>query len=528
MSYENAAQTLDQMELTNQTYAEAILHTGATMSPPQDIESSLPPAPAFNSKLLPQPIAEWVLDEADRMNCAPDYIAASLIVSLGSALGARCAMKPKRYDDWIVTPNLYGGIVGEPSSKKSPAASAATRFLNLLEAKEAQTHKDNMTTYEAEMAAYDAQQQAIKANMKKAATGKKSADSMTAAIHDLKSLEPPEEPVQRRFIVNDSTVAKLGDLLVNNPQGLLVFRDELVGLLSSWDKEGSEGDRAFYLEGWNGTGSFTIDRVQRGSLFIQNLCLSILGGIQPELLERYLSEMSNSLDNDGRFQRFQMLVYPEAVGWKWTDRYPIKEAREYVRGVFEHLAYADFTQIGAYPATDYIKMPHFIFSEEALSLFIQWSEELNTVLIPQEDNPLMRQHYGKFEKLFCALALILHLSNGDTGDISRGAAIRAAAWCEYLAGHAKRVYGLIETSRVKTAKALGRKIKEGKMHDHFTARDVQRKQWSGLATILQVESALDILESFEWLKGYTADIGTNGGRPTTKYVINPILGGRKS
>ena len=148
----------------------------------------------------------------------------------------------------------------------------------------------------------------------------------------LEPLDTPSEPTARRFIVNDATVEKLGDLLVDNPQGLLVFRDELIGLLASWEKEGREGDKAFYLEGWNGTASFNIDRIARGSLHIKNLCLSVFGGIQPELMERYLAGMASSMDNDGRIQRFQVLVFPESVPWEWRDRYPVKGAREAVRG----------------------------------------------------------------------------------------------------------------------------------------------------------------------------------------------------
>ena len=85
-----------------------------------------------------------MLDEADRMPCSPDYVAAALIVGLGSVIGARCAIKPKRRDDWIVTPNLFGGVVGDPSSKKTPAIGAPLRFLDRLEAKEAEKHAEAM------------------------------------------------------------------------------------------------------------------------------------------------------------------------------------------------------------------------------------------------------------------------------------------------------------------------------------------------------------------------------------------------
>ena len=120
--------------------------------------------------------------------------------------------------------------------------------------------------HEAELAAFAARQSAITASMKKAAAGKGDGLKMDAAVAELQSLEPPEEPHQRRFKTNDATVEKIGDLLTQNPGGLLVFRDELIGLLSSWDKEGREGDRAFYLEGWNGTGSFNIDRIAVATL----------------------------------------------------------------------------------------------------------------------------------------------------------------------------------------------------------------------------------------------------------------------
>lgn len=153
---------------------------------PKEIKSDLPLAPAFDAKaMLPEALADFVLDEADRIPCSPDYIAAALIVSAGSVIGARCAIKPKRRDDWIVTPNLFGGIVGDPSSKKSPALGTVTRFLDRLEAKEAEKLEDAKKIYEAEKAAFEAHQSAVKASMKKAATGKGDHLKMNAAIADL-------------------------------------------------------------------------------------------------------------------------------------------------------------------------------------------------------------------------------------------------------------------------------------------------------------------------------------------------------
>ncbi len=488
---------------------------------PAALKIDLPAAPAFDAMaLLPRQLAEFVLDEADRMPCPPDYIAAALVVALGSVIGSRCALKPKRCADWIVTPNLFGGVVGDPSAKKTPAVSTVMRFMDRLEAKEADSLIDKRKVFDAEVAAFEARQSAVKATMKKAAAGKGDGLKMDAAVADLQGLETPSEPHERRFKSNDATVEKLGDLLTHNPDGILVFRDELIGLLSSWEREGREGDRAFYLEGWNGTGSFNVDRIGRGSLHIPCLCLSVFGGIQPDLLARYLSGIVSSLDNDGRIQRFQVLVFPEPVPWEWRDRYPVKGAREAVRDLFGRLAVFDPGEDGATPADEFVKLPHFSFDDKALEVFIEWSGDLHRERIASESNPLMQQHLGKFEKLFCALALILHFADGRIGQVKADTAIRAAAWCQYLEGHARRVYGLVETAKVATAAMVGRRLAEGRLTDGFTARDVVRKGWAGIGTSAQAEAALAVLDERGWVQ--SVDIEDHG-RPTTRYYINPAI-----
>jgi hypothetical protein len=136
----------------------------------------------------------------------------------------------------------------------------------------------------------------------------------------------------------------------------------------------------------------------------------------------------------------------------------------------------------------------------------------------------MQQHFGKFEKLFCAIALILHLANDSTGPVTADSALRAVAWCEYLTGHARRVYGLVEASKVTTARTVSRRIAEGKLDDGFTVRDLVRKQWSGVTTVLQAEAVLGILEESGHVKGIE---GLNTiGRPTTNYFINPLVRSR--
>ena len=155
-----------------------------------------------------------------------------------------------------------------------------------------------------------------------------------------------ETPTRRRYLVNDSSVEKLGELLNENPNGLLVFRDELLGLLYSLERDGQEGARQFYLETWNGNGRFTYDRIGRGTVDIEACCLSVLGSIQPGPLQDYLA----TAPDDGLIQRFQLAVWPDLEpGWTNVDRWPNRDAKERAGSVFSRLDGLTALAIGATP-----------------------------------------------------------------------------------------------------------------------------------------------------------------------------------
>ena len=493
---------------------------------PRPIAHELRAVPAFQPEtLLPDVLRVWVMDEAERMPCPPDYVAAAALVALGSVIGARCAIRPKQNDSWLIVPNLWGAVVGDPSAKKSPALDAGLRPLDKLIAKAHKTHETTEREYLGQMLVYDARKDAIESRVKQQA--KKSGQGLAEIAQELGDLAEPETPKERRYQTNDTTVEKLGELLRDNPGGILAKRDELVGLIASWDREGREGERAFWLEAWNGNQHFDTDRIGRGHVRIENVCVSLMGGIQPDKLIAYLEEAANALANDGMLQRFQMLVYPDHRYWEWRDMSPNKEARDAAYAVFEKLAGMDAVAFGAAPADDFAKFPYFRFGADAQVVFIEWSADLHRNRIEREDNPIIRQHLAKYDKLFPALALILHLVDcvhrGITGPVDKDAALRAAAWCEYLEGHARRCYGLLADAGQRATQALSDRIKRGMLPDGFTARDVRRNQWRHLSADESIRAALDWLEGEGWVRPERTPESTTGGRPTVRYRINPAL-----
>jgi Protein of unknown function (DUF3987) len=245
---------------------------------PKPIESSLPPVSPFDAKLLPDSLRDYVLDVADRQQAPPDFAAVAGICGLAALAGNRVRIRPKQNDDWEVVPNLWGAIIGRPSAMKSPAMRSALAALYAIQdslGKDWEAAQRD-ASIEGALSGLDAKEAA-----KKAAKAIKGGDREEAKrLLSERANDNGEAPCPR-LIVNDATVEKLGELLNENPHGLLLIRDELPGFLAKMESEEYQSERAFYLEAYNGDGKYTYDRIGRGTIPIENCTLSIIGGIQP-------------------------------------------------------------------------------------------------------------------------------------------------------------------------------------------------------------------------------------------------------
>jgi hypothetical protein len=497
-----------------------------TWDEPAPLPDGLPPVALFDMALLPAALRGWVWDVAERMQVPPDFPAVAALVSLAAVVGRQVGIYPKRYDDWLVVPNLWGALVGRPSVMKTPALEAGLKPLDRLVAEATQEHQQSVADYDAKLLIYEAQLVAHKAALKQAAK-----DGDDAALSRL-AASPPEKPVlpvARRYSTNDATVEKIGELLIENPIGLLQFRDELVGWLRNLDKPGREGDRAFFLESFGGMRGYEIDRIGRGSLSVPAVCLSLLGGIQPGPLASYVyaAASDDNAGNDGLLQRFQLLVWPdEPVTWRNVDRYPNTEAKNAAYAVYKRLATLDTAALGAVrPDGEPGAVPALRFTAEAQAVFDAWHERLERRLRSGEMSAPLESHLAKYRSLMPSLALLSHLADSapdDTAGVGVEAAVRACAWCDdYLESHARRLYAHAEDPSIERARALLEHIQAGDVKDGTPVYHILRHHWSRLTESDELTSAITTLETFSWVQVQRLSGGR--GRPSDVLRIHPSL-----
>lgn len=520
---------------------------------PTPITQTLPPVKTITSDMLPKNLWRYTDNQALRLSTPHEYIGVPLVIGLASTIGTKVSIFPKMLDDWETIPNLWGAIIGNPSTKKSPALSAGVKPLHNLTFKAKEQYEHFKKEFATQKEVNEFKTKAAREELKKLAKEQaKQADDTENPITDddlkakAQSIAEASEadetaPMLKRYITDDSTYQKLGELLSQTHNGLLVERDELTGLLAALKGEQNEEARNFYLEAYNGTGSKIMDRVMRGSIFIDKHCLSVVGGIQPDKLEHYLSNSIKGLGNDGLMQRFQLSVYPDHIkGRKEKDIAVDKGTRQAVYDLFEiidNMTIGDFIKYGACKPDQFCNRPHYRFTKEAAEHFLQWYDH-NTAKAESSDHTIISEHLMKYTKTVPSLALIFHLIDcieydANLGGVSLTALQTAIKWQKMLETHMYRIYSLVTDSANIKAHYLSEKIlkvaEKGTdktditdwLTHGFTARQLIRRGWKGLTATDDVLNALEVLIEHDWLTWESVPSTGRGGRPTERYYINP-------
>jgi hypothetical protein len=442
---------------------------------PVDLWGKFSP-PTLPRGLLPEIIEHFAFDQGRDMGADISGVAMAALVICAAAIPDKVQLQVKRHNtEWRESARLWVALIGPPSSKKSPILTTAARPLRKIDARQARD-------YAQLRAAYDRLPKEEKAET-----------------------EPPK---QVRSVVQDVTIEAVQDVAKDNPNGLLCYQDELSGWFGSMDKysggRGSARDRAFWLEAFNG-GTYSVQRVARGSVFIENLSVSLIGGIQPEPIR----EIADESVDDGLLQRLLPITLAPAVTGR--DEAMSQVVVEY-DGLISRLR-------GLATAT-------LRFDEEAQ----RYREELEV-----RHNKLQRlecihrklaNHIGKYDGIFARLCVVWHcIENVEAGSastvISEQTARRVGSFLHgFLLPHAYAFYnGVLGLSNDhdNVMAVAGYILSHGLTK--ITNRDLKR----GDRTMRRLgpEQALAVfeqLEAFGWLDRVSSE-----RRAPSHWRVNPAV-----
>ena len=453
--------------------------------------------PAFPVDALPIPFQAFVADQSELMGTDPALMGVAALAAAAACLDDRIQIQPKRFvTKYRESARLWVAPIGPPSTKKSPGISAALAPLKKINAEWLEEWGKIMCTYS-------------KASKEAKARGD----------------DPPPWPSNlRRLIVSDATTEALGKILNEAmPRGVLVYRDELSGWIGGMDAYKSGGksvDRPVWLEAYNG-GSQQIDRIGRGHLNIENFSVTLIGGIQPQVIET----LRKSTDEDGLWQRFIIVKVRKAVAEQ--DRVPDEEAARVYEQILRTLS-------DIKPPVNFLDQP--------VNVVVKLSDEAHAIreeraafhltIANEHPNQKLSAAAGKWSGLFARLLLVYHcievVADGakfiDNDVLVSGATAGRVARLmrDVIIPNALSFYSDADAS-VGLCRDMAATIL-AKGWERFTVkRQLNRScKSAGNATPFEHKAALSQLETFGWIQADETRLDTDG-RPVG-YSVNPEVG----
>ena len=457
---------------------------------------------------MPEPLWPFIVDTAMRMGVDSSGVALAALVSCSSVISDTFEVQPKRNDyTWTEQARLWGAIVGEPSILKTPVISACTKPVVKLEAEARRVHAEKMKVYRAECEA-------------------------------AKACKPPQpfppRPRLDRFMVENATPEALSEVLRDDEEAkfraplrkVLCRHDEMSEFFAGLDryKAGGKGgsERGTYLRLYNG-GPHTVDRIGRGSFFIQNWSATFLGGVQPGPIQRIARDAAD----DGLLQRFNFAVPSrqdkgvdvrpdqDAV-IRYGALFPALAAMRPARDVASGFAQAVVLAEGAHEHREKV---------EALADAMTHMPDTSTRLVAA---------FGKWPGLFARLCLSFHLIEVADAKlrevlppplhvIQAGTAKRVAEYMrDILLPHLFRAEAVMfSTDQTGHARWVAGFILAHGL-EQISTRDIVRSYRALKAPEAQRDLAavMRALVSVGWLE---PEEPTNPAKPVTTWMVNPAV-----
>ena len=314
-------------------------------------------APPFTGEELPAALSRFPLAYARATGFDPSLTLSAAVATAAAALTDEFQIVGDSRSKWFQQARLWFLGIGRPGAGKTPAQRAMLAPLWNIQHLLREGHKRN------------------------------------AELSDTE--KPAPTP---RVIVADATIEALSEALRDNPRGLLIATDEFeswLGGLDAYRRSGVSRDRGEWLRIFDG-GPHTIERVQRGSVYVENWGASILTATTPAAL----AKLTRNLPEDGLIQRFLPII---GAGRVEAVEVPDIEA---CRGQFAELINR------LYAATPRAHAGCVALSTDAQSFLQTWMRQAT---IAQEAfgavEPALESHLAKYPTLLLRLALTFHAAN---------------------------------------------------------------------------------------------------------------------
>jgi hypothetical protein len=478
---------------------------------------SMPDVPPFPLHIFPVKVAEYWRAAGAALACPVDYVAVPGVSLLGAAIGRSRAAEVK--PGYIESPLFWTATFAPPGGTKSPALRAARAPLQQAEARWLDEHRERESIFDVEMDRFNMLLKEWKANGCEGEPPTK-----------------PRRPTLRQATLDDATTEATAKVLVDNPRGVVMVKDEMMGFIKGMNqyKTGGKGaDREFWLSAWAGAPAKTnrAGTHETGPLVVQHPFVGVAGMLCPDSLPELLGEgRAGTAPADGFLDRF-LLSFPDpmhAVAETWRT-IPEDVKQGYCDVFLDLLGLEMVTEQDGPTSTR--QRPYFVrFSDSARTA---WEEFTGTIADRMNALEMFDPFRGVLSKLrgygarFACLLWCLRRACGELEEnapIDADIMIGASVLVDYFEAHATRCMGRGWADQsIRVAKRLMAWLQRYPERTHFNRTEVflALKDKRDVRSSDMLAPAFKVLVDHGYLRPFERPENAKPGPIPETYHVNP-------
>lgn len=335
---------------------------------------------------FPAKIQDMILTLARQENYTIEYMMASLLVAVSTAIGN--AVNIRIRGGWISNSALYMILIGRPGTGKTPPLDFAFRPIRKHDAQAVKQFKLEMEQYN---------------NLIESNKGKK---ENTTPL--------PDKPILQRTIISDFTPEALMRALDDNHRGVVVYVDEIMGMFNAVNQYSRGQLIEQLLTAFSGK-PLDISRCSMPvPIHIEYPFINIVGTMQitrmHELIEKGYKE-------NGLLDRI-IFVYPssqEILDWQLDEDSSFASFEKY-SNMWESI----INKVIDLPFSDNDNVQSILdFSPEAKAYFTNWRNNAIRAVNQIQDDGLVDSRVIKAPMITARLALVLQILRWACGEVHK-------------------------------------------------------------------------------------------------------------
>lgn len=335
---------------------------------------------------FPAKIQDMILTLARQENYTIEYMMASLLVAVSTAIGN--AVNIRIRGGWISNSALYMILIGRPGTGKTPPLDFAFRPIRKHDAQAVKQFKLEMEQYN---------------NLIESNKGKK---ENTTPL--------PDKPILQRTIISDFTPEALMRALDDNHRGVVVYVDEIMGMFNAVNQYSRGQLIEQLLTAFSGK-PLDISRCSMPvPIHIEYPFINIVGTMQ---ITRMHELIEKGYKKNGLLDRI-IFVYPssqEISDWQLDEDSSFASFEKY-SNMWESI----FNKVIDLPFSDNDNVQSILdFSPEAKAYFTNWRNNAIRAVNQIQDDGLVDSRVIKAPMITARLALVLQILRWACGEVHK-------------------------------------------------------------------------------------------------------------